>query len=99
MLVQYVAALNMPGGIPEVDSTWELVLKSTYERAISNALAVYKEQMQIEIPQLPLEVDDLMVAHSKANSSALELFESEVDCEHSPHDNYLAKLQVYALFS
>ena len=83
----------------EVDSTWELVLKSTYDRAIANALAVYEEQMQVVIPQLPLEVDDLMVAHSKANSSALELFESEVDCEHSPHDKYLAKLQVYALFS
>ena len=99
MLVQYVAALNMPGGVPEVDSTWELVLKSTYDRAIANALAVYEEQMQVEIQQLPLEVDDLMVAHSKANSSALELFESEVDCKHSPHDKYLAKLQVYMPYS
>ena len=53
MLVQYVAALNMPGGVPEVDSTWELVLKSTYDRAIANALAVYEEQMQVEIQQLP----------------------------------------------
>jgi len=48
MLVQYVAALNMPGGIPEVDSTWEMVLhlNSTYERAIANTLSnsQYPEQ-------------------------------------------------------
>lgn len=96
MLKHYVEALNSPGGVPEVGSTWERVLNSTYSTAVTNAVMVYKEKMQFLESQLPLEVDGLMAAHSEAHSSALKQFKEDVqlDSEQSLYEEHITKLQV-----
>lgn len=94
MVREYVEALNSPTGIPEVGSTWDRVVKTTYETGLSKALAHYQQSMQTLV--LPVELNDLLGTHSNAYSTALDQFErdTQLDSDQSLHTQYFTSLQV-----
>ena len=41
----FVEALNSPGGVPAIGTTWDRVLEVTYESAMKGARQCYAEKM------------------------------------------------------
>ena len=96
MVELYVEALNSPGGIPVIGSTWQRVLEATYTDGMENALNSYKEIMTKTIQQLPMESRVLLQHHRKAIDESMKKFNKAVslDSESELYQTYLDKLMV-----
>ena len=93
MLQMYVDALNSPEGIPEVGSTWDQVMKNTYQIATTKPTELYKSKMSVLT--FPMEDDDLRRIHSEATKEAVECFQqlTRIDTD-GVFKEYLTHLQV-----
>ena len=92
----YVDALNSPGGIPVIGSTWQRVLEATYTDGVESALSVYKDVMEGVVQLLPMESEDLLEKHGKGVEEATKRFNqaASLDCESELYQVYLDKLMV-----
>ncbi len=92
----YVEALNSPGGIPVIGSTWQRVLEATYTKGMEEALQIYREIMTTIIQKLPMENDQLLKRHRNAVTKAMEKFNKAVslDSESELYQSFLEKLMV-----
>jgi hypothetical protein len=101
MIKLYVKALNSPGGIPAVGSTWQLVLEATYTDATKKALTVYNDIMTACIQHLPMNNIDLMAMHERGVEESVKRFSKAVslDSESELYRNHLQKLMVQSLNS
>ncbi len=96
MVELYVEALNSPGGIPVIGSTWQRVLEATYTKGMEEALQIYREIMTTIIQKLPMENDQLLKRHRNAVTKAMEKFNKAVslDSESELYQSFLEKLMV-----
>jgi len=96
MVELFVEALNSPGGIPVIGSTWQRVLEATYTDGTGSALSTYKEMMVKVSKQLPMESDQLLLKHRKAVDESISTFNKAVslDSESELYQVYLDKLMV-----
>ena len=89
-------ALNSPGGIPVIGSTWQRVLEATYTDGMDGALCTYKEAMAAVSKKLPMESDKLLQKHREAVDESIKKFNKAValDSESELYQSYLDKLMV-----
>ena len=92
----FVEALNSPGGVPALGSTWDRVLEVTYESALKGALQCYKEKMSSF--RLPNEDTALLKHHGQAWSVALSKFQETLalDTDEACYHKYQGQLKVHA---
>lgn len=92
----YVAALNEPGGVPVVGSTWQRVLEATYTDGMEKAVVCYKKRMDEKMKRMPMTNDDLFAHHQGAVKKCLESFQQAVtlDSESQLYQKYLDELMV-----
>ena len=92
----FVEALNSPGGVPAIGSTWDRVLEVTYESAMKGAMQCYAEKMSSLC--MPLESTDLLKHHGQAWDKALCKFREAInmDTAKACYEKYLRQLQVSA---
>ena len=93
----YIDALNSPEGIPKVASTWEQVMKNTYQTATNRAIEEYKSNM--DTLKFPIEDNDVQMHHRMCYEKAVKLFEqqTELDSDGDAHFEHLEKLSVCVL--
>ena len=96
MVQLYIDALNSPGGVPVVGSTWQRVLEATYETAVEEAVKSYQSLMDDTIVQAPMEESELLEQHSQALTKSMEKFQqaTSLDAENTHYESYLNKLMV-----
>lgn len=96
MIKLFVEALNSPGGVPAIGSTWDRVLEVTYESAMKGAMQCYAEKMNSLY--MPLESADLLKHHGQAWEKALCKFREalKMDTDEACYEKYLRQLQVSA---
>lgn len=92
----YVEALNTPGGVPAVGSTWQRVLETTYTSGLDKALSCYKAFMTKNAHTLPMKNEKLLSHHSDAINESLQCFQeaASLDSESKLYQTYLDKLMV-----
>ena len=100
MVQLYIDALNSPGGIPVVGSTWERVLEATYETAVEEAVKTYQGIMDGTIARAPMEEKELLEQHDRALAKSIEKFHlaASLDADKSLNEKYLNKLVVMILY-
>lgn len=96
MVQLYIDALNSPGGVPVVGSTWQRVLEATYETAVEEAVKSYQSLMDATIARAPMEESHLLEQHSQALTKSMEKFQqaTSLDTESTLYESYLNKLMV-----
>ena len=96
MVQLYVDALNSPGGIPVIGSTWRRVLEATYTDGMENAIKLYGGVMEKAAELLPLESEQLLIQHRKGVDEAMKRFKgaASLDSERELYEAYLDKLMV-----
>lgn len=96
MVQLYVDALNTPGGIPVIGSTWRRVLEATYTHGMDSAVKIYKEVMEKAAQLLPIESEQLMVHHRKGVKEMMKKFKeaASLDSEREVYEAYLDKMMV-----
>ena len=96
MVQLYIDALNVPGGVPVVGSTWQRVLEATYETAVEEAVKVYQGFMDDTIVRAPMEEKELLEQHSQALTKSIETFQqaASLDADSTLNESYLNKLVV-----
>ena len=96
MVQLYVDALNSPGGIPVIGSTWQRVLEATYTDAVDCAVKVYGDLMERATKTLPMEDEKLLANHGKGVEESMKRFNqaASLDSESELYQTYLDKLMV-----
>ena len=98
MVELYVEALNSPGGIPVVGSTWLRVLEATYTEGVKQAVKYYKKIMEEVTSKLPLKSEQLFDHHREGVKKSLQVFreatELDSESESNLYQTYLDKLMV-----
>ena len=96
MVELYIEALNSPGGVPVVGSTWQRVLEATYESAVEEAVKCYQGIMDCTMKWAPMEESELLEEHEKAFAKSRETFRqaTSLDAESTLYESYLKKLKV-----
>ena len=98
MVQLYVEALNLPGGVPVVGSTWQRVLEATYTDGVEQAVKCYKKAMEGVGPKLPMRTDQLFDYHRKGVDKSLKVFKEattlDSESESDLYSTYLDKLMV-----
>lgn len=96
MIELYVSALNSPGGIPVIGSTWQRVLEATYTHGMEKALIVYKQVMTGVDQLLPMDTEQLLTKHREGIEKAIKEFDQAVslDSESEVYETYLDKFMV-----
>lgn len=99
MVQLYVDALNSPGGIPVIGSTWQRVLEATYTDAVEGAVKIYSELMESATKSLPMDDEKLLESHGKGIKEAMKRFNqaASLDSESELYQTYLDKLMVSVL--
>ena len=94
----YVEALNSPGGIPVIGSTWLQALEATYTDGVEQAVKCYKKVMKEVTPKLPLKSEDLFDCHREGVEKSLQVFRAATkldnESESDLYQTYLDKLMV-----
>ena len=92
----FVDALNSPGGVLALGSTWDRVLEVTYESAMKGAVQCYEEKMSSF--HMPCERTALLRHHGQAWDKALSKFQEALalDTDEACYDKYLRQLKVTA---
>lgn len=87
-------ALNSPDGVPEVGSTWERVVQSTYATATAKSVETYQAEMANV--RFPVSFISLMAAHSDAQAKAISVFDkfTQVDNEREIYNTSLETMTV-----
>jgi hypothetical protein len=96
MIELYVDALNSPGGVPVIGSTWQRVLEATYTDGMECAIKIYREVMERAIQSIPMEDESLLKNHRKGVEESMKLFNqaASLDSESELYQTYLDKLMV-----
>ena len=96
MVQLYVDALNSPGGIPVIGSTWQRVLEATYTDGMERAIKIYSEVMERAAQSLPMEDEKLLMNHRKGIEESMKTFNqaASLDSESELYQTYLDKLMV-----
>ena len=96
MVELYVDALNSPGGIPMIGSTWQRVLEATYTHGLESAVKIYKEVMEEATKSLPIESEQLMGHHREGVEEMMKKFKeaASLDSDRAVYEPYLNKLMV-----
>ena len=96
MVQLYVDALNSPGGIPVIGSTWQRVLEATYTDGMEGAIKIYSEVMERATQSLPMEDEKLLANHRKGVEESMKRFNqaASLDSESELYQTYLDKLMV-----
>ena len=96
MLHQYVDALNSPSGVPEVGTTWDRVVQTTYVEVTAKALKAYDDKMAESESKMPMELRSLLEIHNEAHALAVKEFSaaSLIDTETANYESHLNKLWV-----
>ena len=96
MVQLYVDALNSPGGIPVIGSTWQRVLEATYTNGMESAVKIYSEMMDKATQLLPMEDERLLMNHRKGVEESVKRFNqaASLDSESELYQTYLDKLMV-----
>ena len=96
MVQLYVDALNSPGGIPVIGSTWQRVLEATYTDGMESAIKIYSEVMERATQSLPMEDEKLLANHRKGVEESMKRFNqaASLDSESELYQTYLDKLMV-----
>ena len=98
MVGLYVEALNSPGGIPVIGSTWLRVLEATYTDGVDRAVKCYKKTMKEVIPKLPMKSEQLFDYHRQGRDKSLQVFKEatklDSESESNLYQTYLDKLMV-----
>ena len=99
MLHQYVDALNSPSGLPEVGTTWDQVVQTTYIEVTAKALKAYDDKMAESESKMPMEFMLLLALHDEAKTIAIREFSaaSLIDTETANYNSHLKKLRVSIL--
>lgn len=92
----FVEALNSPGGVPVLGSTWDRVLETTYGSAMKGALQCYEGSMSSF--RMPGEHEALLKCHRQAWDVALCKFSETLalDTDQTCFGKYLKQLKVPA---
>ena len=98
MLKIYVDALNSPEGIPEVSSTWDQVMKNTYQIATAKAIEVYKSKMSGLT--FPMEDSEMKRIHQETTEKSIECFQqlTWLDTDGDVYSDHLSQLSVSVLY-
>ena len=96
MVQLYVDALNSPGGIPVIGSTWQRVLEATYSDGMESAVNIYVEIMEQAAQSIPMKAEDLLMNHRKGVEESMKRFNqaASLDSESDLYQTYLDKLLV-----
>ena len=76
----YVAALNTPGVVPNVQSAWETFVHTKCTEAKCAAVQVYDKAMstQLDKCQLPCDSDDIRKMQKNAVEESMAVFQAEI---------------------
>jgi len=76
----YVAALNTPGVVPNVQSAWETFVHKKCTEAKCAAVQVYDKAMstQLDKCQLPCDSDDIRKMQKNAVEESMAVFQEEI---------------------
>ena len=76
----YVAALNTPGVVPNVQSAWETFVHTKCTEAKCAAVQVYDKAMstQLDKCQLPCDSDDIRKMQKNAVEESMAVFQEEI---------------------
>ena len=96
MVTSYVAALNTPGTVPNVQKAWDVFVSSKCNQVKAAAFESYDKTMESEMAgKLPCERDVIRQAQTVALDRALKLFEEETfGISTANIENYLSELTV-----
>jgi hypothetical protein len=99
MVELYVDALNSPGGIPVIGSTWQRVLEATYTDSMESAVSAYMDVMERVTQLLPIESEALLSQHGRGIEEATKKFNqaASLDSDSELYQVYLDKLMVITL--
>jgi len=96
MVTSYVAALNTPGTVPNVQKAWDVFVSTKCNQVKAAAIESYDKTMESEMAgKLPCERDVIRQAQAIALENALKLFEEETfGISTANIENYLSELTV-----
>lgn len=99
MIELYVDALNSPGGVPIIGSTWQRVLEATYTDGMESAIKIYGKVMERAIQSIPMEDKRLLTNHRKGVEESMKRFNqaASLDSESELYQSYLNKLMVNSI--
>ena len=99
MVSSYVAALNTPGTVPNVQKAWDVFVSTKCTQVKAAAIESYDKTMESEMAgKLPCERDVIRQAQAISLERALKLFEEETfGISTANIENYLSELTVRTL--
>lgn len=96
LVSDYVAALNTPGAVPNVQSTWETFIQTKCSEVKAAAIQLYESTMTCQLDgALPCDSDEIRRVHEMAMEESMKEFEtSTVHISAESCKNYLEELMV-----
>lgn len=91
MLKQYVDDLNS-SGVPEVQTTWQQVVQTTYMEVTEKALKAYDDKMVETESKMPMDLKSLLETHDEATALAIKEFKAASQIDRDT-DNYHKHLE------
>lgn len=73
----YVAAINDPSCIPNVQTAWETFVRGKCDEAKKTALSAYDKIMKANLSKLPCEGDKILASHESATDESRTIFREE----------------------
>lgn len=72
LAMKYIDAINEKG-VSNINSTWDQVVKSEYDRMLKEAQGIFEEKKNFHVDNLPYEDSEITVnlAHAKDNATAV----------------------------
>ena len=91
-----MAALNTPGAVPNVQSTWETFIQTKCSEVKAAAIQLYESTMASQLDgALPCDSDEIRRVHKMAKEESMKEFEkSTVHISAENCKNYLEELMV-----
>ncbi len=95
----YVAALNTPDGVPNIQSAWESFLEKKCSEVIEAAIQLYESSMTSQLDgELPCDSQEIRRVQQIAVEQSMKAFqEGTVQISAASSKNYLEELTVRKL--
>ena len=79
LVSSYVAALNTPGAVPNVQSTWETYIQTKCSEVKAAAIQLYEGTMTSQLDgALPCDSDEIRRVHEMAMEESMKEFETGI---------------------
>jgi len=94
LAMKYIDAINEKG-VSNINSTWDQVVKSEYDRMLKEAESMFEEQKNFHVDNLPYEDAEITVNLATAKDNAVSVFKKSTMRNEHLEKLYIEEFELY----